>query len=81
VAKLAAFGPNLSFPHQSAVRGATNLRELRPRAGRSHSRAIYTRRGDTFIVAAIGPEAQHDPRGFARVVDNAAKRLREVNST
>jgi hypothetical protein len=79
VAKLAAFGPTLPFPHQSAIRGSAHVRELRPRAGRSPWRAIYGRLGDTFMVAAVGPEAQHDPQGFWRAVENATKRLHEVN--
>jgi hypothetical protein len=32
VEKLAAFGPQLGYPHTSAVQGFTGLRELRPRA-------------------------------------------------
>jgi len=35
VEKLEAFGPQLGYPHTSAVRGALRLRELRPPAGRS----------------------------------------------
>jgi hypothetical protein len=80
VAKLAVLGPQLSFPHQSAIRGASQLRELRPRPGRSLWRALYTRIGDTFVVFAVAPEAQYDPHGFSRAVDNAAKRLQEVNA-
>ncbi len=34
VDKLEAFGPQLGFPHTSAVQGYPDLRELRPRAGR-----------------------------------------------
>ena len=32
VEKLEEFGPALPFPHQSAVKGVAELRELRPRA-------------------------------------------------
>ncbi len=35
VEKLAAVGPALPFPHQSNVKGAERLRELRARSGRS----------------------------------------------
>jgi hypothetical protein len=38
VEKLAAAGPTLPFPHQSNVKGAERLRELRPRGGRSQWR-------------------------------------------
>ncbi|MGH8987201.1 MAG: hypothetical protein ACRDXC_01200, partial [Acidimicrobiales bacterium] len=33
--KLQAIGSALGYPHTSAVQGASGLRELRPRAGRS----------------------------------------------
>jgi hypothetical protein len=77
VDKLAAYGPQLPFPHQSSVRQAKGLRELRPRSGRSPWRALYLRRADVFVVAAVGPEAKTDPRGFARAVSNALARLQE----
>jgi hypothetical protein len=77
-AKLAAYGPQLGYPHTSAVRGAGGLRELRPRAGRSAWRALYQQIGQVFVVAAIGPEAQSDPRGFDRAVRRALVRLAEV---
>src|SRR5450756_199916 len=47
VEKLAAFGPQLGYPHTSAVQGFTGLRELRPRAGRSPWRALYGYERDT----------------------------------
>lgn len=44
--KLEAVGPQLGHPHTSAVRQASGeLRELRPRAGRSPWRALYGRVG------------------------------------
>jgi hypothetical protein len=73
--KLAALGPALPFPHQSAVRGATGLRELRPRAGRSQWRALYRRRGDRFIIAAVAPEAEDNQQGFDQAVRWAQQRL------
>jgi hypothetical protein len=78
VEKLQAMGPQLPFPHQSAVRGAVGLRELRPRAGRSPWRALYARVEDTFVVAAVGPEAEVDRRGFDRAVAAAIERLRSA---
>jgi hypothetical protein len=77
-AKLSAFGPLLGYPHTSAVRGADKLRELRPRAGRSPWRALYRQVGEAFVVAAVGPEAQSDPRGFDRAVRRALERLATV---
>jgi hypothetical protein len=80
IRKLRAAGPGLGFPHQSAVRG-TNLRELRPRAGRSRWRALYRRVGNQFVVAAIGPEAMVNKRGFDRAVATALDRLSEIEET
>lgn len=78
VEKLQALGETLGFPHTSAVRGATRLRELRPRSGRSPWRAFYRRVGDVLVIGAIGPEAQRDRRGFDRAVRRAVERLDEV---
>ena len=76
--KLEALGPDLGYPHSSAVRDADRLRELRPRAGRSPWRGFYRRLGDVFVLAAVGPEAEVDPRGFKRAVVAAEERLEEV---
>jgi hypothetical protein len=76
--KLEALGPDLGYPHSSSVRGADRLRELRPRGGRSAWRDLYRRMGDVFAVAAVGPEAEADPRGFKRAVAAAEERLEEV---
>lgn len=77
-AKLAALGPALGYPHSSAVRGATGLRELRPRGGRSPWRALYAQIGNQFVVAAIAPEAQVDHRAFDRACRLALQRLSEI---
>ena len=78
VEKLEALGPALPFPHQSNIRGAAGLRELRPRAGRSRWRGIYSQVGEAFAMAAIGPEASVDSRGFRRAVRAATTRLADV---
>ncbi len=75
VEKLAALGAQLPFPHASKVRGATTLFELRPRAGRSRWRAFYRQVGEAMVIAAIGPEAQADARGFTHAVEDAQQRL------
>jgi hypothetical protein len=77
VQKLEALGPRLPFPHQSAVRAGEGLRELRPRGGRSPWRAFYNRSENTFIIAAVAPEAEVDRRGFQRAVATARRRLEE----
>jgi hypothetical protein len=77
-AKLGAYGPQLGYPHTSVVLDADRLRELRPRAGRSAWRALYRQVGEVFVVAAVGPEAQSDPRGFERAVRRALRRLADL---
>jgi len=77
-AKLGAYGPQLGYPHTTAVRGAPGLRELRPRTGRSPYRGLYRQVGKVFVVAAIGPEAQSDPRGFEKAVRRVVARLETV---
>ena len=74
VAKLKA-DPLLGHPHTSEVRGARSLRELRPRAGRSVTRALYRRIGDVLVIGAVGPEAEVDRRGYDRAVRLAEQRL------
>lgn len=78
--KLEAAGPRLGHPHSSAVRGklGQGFREPRPRAGRSRWRPIY-RRVDpsTFVIFAVGPEAQIDSRGYDASAAEAVKRFRQ----
>ena len=79
VAKLEAFGGRLGTPHTSQVKGSRcGIRELRPRAVRSAWRVLYRRVADAKVVLAVGPEAQHDPRGFDRAVRRAEDRLKEI---
>ena len=79
VAKLEAFGDQLGAPHTSQVKGSrAGIRELRPRAGRSAWRALYRRVAGRLVVLAVGPEAEHDKRGFDRAVRLAEERLREI---
>ena len=79
--KLDAAGPGLGHPHSSAVQGKAGkgFRELRPRAGRSRWRPIYRRvTPSTFVILAVGPEAQIDSRGFDAAVARAAERYRDL---
>jgi hypothetical protein len=76
--KLRAIGPDLPYPHSSNVQAASDLRELRPRQGRSPWRAFYRKIGESFVVAAIGPEADCNPREFRRSVSQAEDRLDEL---
>jgi hypothetical protein len=78
VRKLEALGPDLPYPHSSDAKGAPGLRELRPRAGRSPWRPLYTRVAGKFVIAAIAPEAEKDPRGFRRACQRATERLSEL---
>lgn len=76
--KLQAFGPQLPYPHSSAVKGADRLRELRPRGGRSPWRGLYRQIGDVFVVAAIAREAQVDGRKFEAACRAAERRLSQI---
>ena len=61
VEKLETFGPQLGYPHTSAVQGFAGLRELRPRAGRSPWRALYRRVGEVFVIAADRAQGAEQP--------------------
>lgn len=76
--KLQALGPQLPYPHSSAVKGADRLRELRPRGGRSPWRALYRQVGDVFVVAGVAPEAQVDSRKFDAACRAAECRLSQI---
>ena len=81
VQKLEAAGSRLGHPHSSAVQGehGHGLRELRPRAGRSRWRPIYRRVSpSTFVILAVGPEAEIDSRSFADAVGRATVRLADI---
>ena len=45
---------------------------------RSRVRPIYQRFANTFMIGAVGPEAQVDPRGFDRAVRLATDRFAEI---
>lgn len=81
VRKLEALGSALGFPHSSHVQQAELLRELRPKAGKSPWRALYSPVGGTFVIAAVCPEARKDPRGFSQGVANANARLAELEES
>ncbi|MFJ2086757.1 type II toxin-antitoxin system RelE/ParE family toxin [Micromonospora chokoriensis] len=76
--KLESLGPNLGYPHSSKIRTADNLRELRPRGGRSRWRVFYAQVGEAFVVGAIGPAASVSQRNFARAVAAAERRIKDV---
>ncbi len=78
VRKLQALGPGLPSPHSSQVKGSPGLRELRPRGGSCAWRPLYHRTGDRFIIAAIAPDGQSDPRGFSQACRRALQRLAEL---
>src|SRR5581483_10213320 len=79
--KLDAAGPRLGHPHSSAVRGEQRqgFRELRPRAGRSGWRRIYRLvNPSTFVIFAVGPEAEIDSRGYDAAVVRAVERFGQL---
>ncbi len=78
IRKLEALGPDLPFPHSSAVKGWDDLRELRPKAGKSPWRPLYRQIGEPFVIAAIAPEAKKDQRGYDRACADAIERLAKL---
>jgi hypothetical protein len=80
--KLKTLG-RLLAPHSSAVQGkdGKGLRELRPRGGRSRWRPIYRQvDSKTFVILAVGPEAQIDEAGFNRAVRDAQQRFGDLEA-
>ena len=74
--KLRVRGEELPFPHASqvvSVRPA--VWELRPSGGHNAWRGFYRRVGDVMVVAAFGPDAKVNARGFERAVRAAQERL------
>ncbi len=67
--KLRELGEHLRPPHMKPLQGATALRELRPRQGRSDWRAIYRRSGSVYVVLAID---RH--KNFAAMIARAEER-------
>jgi hypothetical protein len=76
IEKLKIHGPALRFPHQSAVqgKGGAGLRELRPTQGRTLWRPLYRRFENSYVILAVGPEAQVDQGGFNTAVADAQAR-------
>lgn len=79
-AKLGAFGAQLGYPHKCCAQ-----RGQAPRAaakGRTQPvPGLYRQVGKVFVVGAIWPEAQSDPRGFDRAVRRALQRLAELEQS
>ena len=73
VEKLEALGPNLRFPHVSAVLGFPGVYELRPQAGRSRHRPLFAKFANGYVILAVAPEARANRRGFLSVVNQAVK--------
>jgi hypothetical protein len=72
-------GPAIQLnPHSSNVEGWNDLRELRPQAGKSPWRRLYRKVGDRFVIAAVGPEAKKNRRGFDRTCEHAIDRLAKL---
>src|SRR5262249_28537242 len=78
VEKLKALGPSLGPPHSSGVLGWEDLRELRPKQGASPWRPPYRQVGEAFGIAAIGPAAKKNKRGFDQAGQAAIDRLAEL---
>jgi hypothetical protein len=53
VDKLRHLGERLVPPHMKPLKGKGALRELRPRQGSTHVRAIYRRAGDDYVILSL----------------------------
>lgn len=53
VDKLRHLGERLVPPHMKPLKGEGALRELRPRQGHTHVRAIYRRVGDDYVILSL----------------------------
>lgn len=74
---LRELGPKLVEPHSKALAGTRKLRELRPGGGRVPVRPLYAQvSARQFVVFAIAPESQVDPRGFRSAVQRAQDRAK-----
>jgi hypothetical protein len=73
--KLSLLGREITYPHASKVAGSDRLWGLRPRAGRSRTRAFYRPVEEGIVVAAFGPEFNSHHRGFRHAVALAQQRL------
>jgi len=51
---------------------------LRPQAGKSPWRPLYRKVGDRFVIAAVGPEAKKNKRGFDKACERAIDRLAKL---
>jgi hypothetical protein len=70
------------YSHLSDTPAAASLRTMvtthNPEGSTAMWRALYRRVGELFVIAAVGPEAQSDKRGFYRACEAALKRLGEL---
>lgn len=72
---LSQTGAQITEPHAKKVRIANKLYELRPGGGKILARPLYARvEESTFVVLAIAPEADEDPKGFETAVERARER-------
>jgi hypothetical protein len=70
-------GPKLVEPHSKSLAGTRKLRELRPGGGRVPIRPLYAQVSERqFVILAIAPESQVDPRGFKSAVQRAQDRAK-----
>jgi hypothetical protein len=62
VDKLRRLGEQLVPPHMKPLKGYGELRELRPRQGRSPTRPLYRRFGDGYVMLAIAVKDDFDKK-------------------
>jgi phage-related protein len=73
VDKLRRLGEQLRPPHMKPLKGEKELRELRPRQGRSPTRPLYRRFGESsYVILAIAVKSD-----FAKKTEIAQDRARQ----
>jgi hypothetical protein len=72
VDKLRRLGEQLVPPHMKPLKGYGELRELRPRQGRSPTRPLYRRFGDSYVILAIAVKDD-----FEKKASRAQERARQ----
>ena len=75
VMKLSELGDHLEPPHMKPLQGATGLRELRPKQGRSDWRVIYRRSGSLYVILAVDRHAN-----FAALIARAQMRAAQYDA-
>src|SRR5450759_3866935 len=75
--RLGPYGGEHEHIAHPSIQGAMGCGPHAGAAPAAHG-ALYRRVSDVFVLAAVGPEAQSDQRGFDRAARQAVARLAEI---